>query len=119
MSQPESPNPEAPVSLETASDLDELIATHPVVLVEFYTDGCGVCHSMEPILGLVAREVDAVVATINPRDDPPLIDRFDVTSIPLHVLFIDGEPVKRRADGFVGADELTEWMTVESEAESE
>jgi len=110
MSQPADLNTDVPVSLESESDLDELIESQPVVLVEFYTEGCGVCHSMEPILGLVARESDAVVATINPRDDPPLIDRFNVTSVPLHVIFIDGEPVKRRADGFIGADKLTNWL---------
>ncbi len=110
MSQPADLNTDVPVALESEADLDELIESQPIILVEFYTEGCGVCHSMEPILGLVARESDAVVATINPRDDPPLIDRFNVTSVPLHVIFIDGEPVKRRADGFIGADKLTNWL---------
>jgi len=112
------PNPDVPVSLETASELDGLVQAHPVVLVELYTEGCGICHSMEPILGLVARETDAVVATVNPRDDLPLIERFEVTSIPLHLLFVDGELIKRRADGFVGVDELLEWITVENETDS-
>lgn len=98
--------PERPVALDDASDLDALIETYDTVLVEFYTDGCGICASMEPVLGIVARETDAVVATINPRDDPPLVDRFDVRSVPLLVVFRGGEPVERVADGFQPAEDV-------------
>ncbi|MEF8821056.1 MAG: thioredoxin family protein, partial [Halovenus sp.] len=80
------------------------------VLVEFYTNGCGICQSMEPVLGVLAQSTDATVATVNPRDDPVLLDRFQVQSVPLLVLFVDGEPVARRAEGFVGADELRDWI---------
>ncbi|MFB6164248.1 MAG: thioredoxin family protein [Haloarculaceae archaeon] len=95
-----------PVALADAAALDDLVTAHDRVLVEFYTEGCGICASMEPVLGIVARSTDAVVATVNPRDDPPLVERFDVRSVPLFVLFADGEPVARRAEGFVGADDL-------------
>ncbi|MFC4246376.1 thioredoxin family protein [Natribaculum luteum] len=105
--------PDRPVSLADEDDLDDLVSSHPLVLVEFYTEGCGICQSMEPVLGGVARSTDAVVGTVNPRDDPPLVDRFDVRSVPLLVLFADGDPVARRADGFVGAEELREWVDAE------
>ncbi|SDJ29792.1 Thioredoxin [Halovenus aranensis] len=103
-------HPDRPVTLQTEDDLDDFVAQTDVALVEFYTDGCGICQSMEPVLGNVARETTAAVATVNPRDDPPLVDRFQVQSVPLLVLFVDGEPVARRADGFVGADELLTWI---------
>jgi len=98
--------PERPVALDDGADLDALIETYDTVLVEFYTDGCGVCASMEPILGIVAHESDAVVGTINPRDDPPLVERFDVRSVPLLVVFRNGEPVERVADGFQPAEDV-------------
>jgi thioredoxin-like negative regulator of GroEL len=99
-----------PTSLEDGAALDAFVAEADAALVEFYTDGCGICASMEPVLGNVARAHDVDVALINPRDDPPLVERFDVRSVPLFVLFVDGEPVARRAEGFVPGDELSAWI---------
>lgn len=96
----------SPLQLADESDLDALIERDPLVLVEFYTEGCGMCASMEPVLGGVATASDATVAQCNPRDDPPLVSRFDVRSVPLLVLFVDGEPVARQADGFLGVDDV-------------
>lgn len=98
--------PERPVALADEADLDALVETYDTVLVEFYTKGCSVCASMEPVLGIAARESDAVVATVNPRDDPPLVDRFDVRSVPQLVVFRDSEPVERVADGFQPAEDV-------------
>jgi thioredoxin 1 len=101
-----------PVSLSDADALDAFVANADVALVEFYTDGCGICASMEPVIGNVARGADAdlAVGTVNPRDDPPLVERFDVRSVPLFVLFVDGEPVARCAEGFIPGDDLTAWV---------
>ena len=100
------------VSLSDANDLDAFVADADAALVEFYTDGCGICASMEPVIGNVARgvEADLAVGMVNPRDDPPLVERFDVRSVPLFVLFVDGEPVARRAEGFIPGDDLTAWV---------
>jgi len=101
---------ERPVDLDDEAELDEFVGTNQVALVEFYTEGCGVCASMEPVLSNVARASGAAVGLVNPRDDPVLVDRFDVRSVPTLVLFADGKPVARRAEGFVGADELVSWV---------
>ena len=93
-----------PIHLADGEALDAFVAEHPLALVEFYTEGCGVCASMEPVLGTVAKTSDAAVGYVNPRDDPPLVERFDVRSVPLLVVFEDGEPVRRRAEGFQGVD---------------
>jgi len=99
-----------PRYLDDENALDAFVADVDAALVEFYTDGCGICASMEPVLGNVTREVDVDVALINPRDDPPLVERFDVRSVPLFVLFVDSEPVARRAEGFIPGDDLGEWV---------
>jgi len=103
---PASP-PDRPVDLPDGDALDAFVDAYDRVVVEFYTDGCGICASMEPVLDAVAHNTDAVVATINPRDDPPLIERFEIGSVPTVVLFVDGESVDRLADGFVPAEDLT------------
>lgn len=99
-----------PTPLADEPALEEFLAGTDAALVEFYTDGCGICASMEPVLGNVARELDVDVALLNPRDDPPLVERFDVRSVPLFVLFVDGEPVARRAEGFIPGDDLADWV---------
>ncbi len=99
-----------PAQLSSETALDALRADTDHVLVEFYTDGCGICSSMEPVLGSLAQQLDIAVAQVNPRDDPPLVERFDVRSVPLFVLFIDGTPVARLADGFVPGAELESWV---------
>ena len=99
-----------PTALADAAALDAFVGDVDAALVEFYTNGCGICASMEPVLGNVARGVDIQAALINPRDDPPLVERFDVRSVPLFVLFVDGEPVARRAEGFIPGDDLGEWV---------
>ncbi|OYR49247.1 thiol reductase thioredoxin [Halorubrum sp. Ea1] len=96
-----------PTPLADADALDAFVADADAALVEFYTDGCGICASMEPVLGNVA--------LINPRDDPPLVERFDVRSVPLFVLFVDGEPVARRAEGFIPGEELSAWVREHTE----
>ena len=104
-----------PVPLDGAAELDAFVGDVDAAVVEFYTDGCGICASMEPVLGNVARELDVAVGLVNPRDDPPLVERFDVRSVPLFVLFVDGEPVARRAEGFVPGDDLSEWVLEHAE----
>jgi len=105
-----------PVELDDERALEAFVSAADVALVEFYTDGCGICRSMEPVLGNLARELDVRVGLINPRNDPPLVERFDVRSVPLFVCFVGGEPVSRRAEGFVGGDDLTEWVEANAAA---
>ena len=99
-----------PVELADGRALEAFVSGPGTALVEFYTEGCGICRSMEPVLGNLARELDARVGYINPRDDPPLVERFDVRSVPLFVCFVDGDPVARRAEGFISGDDLAAWV---------
>lgn len=100
----------SPVALADGDELAALLAEEDLVLLEFYTSGCGICASMEPILGLAARATNAVVATVNAGDDMDLAAEHRIQSVPTLVLFRDGEVVARRADGFVGAEDLVEWV---------
>ncbi|MFC6952076.1 thioredoxin family protein [Halorubellus litoreus] len=99
-----------PTYLADEAELDAFLESHDRVLLEAYTDGCGICASMEPVLGNVARATDVAVALVNPRDDPPLVERLNVTSVPLLVYYEDGEPVRRVADGFQSADAVLEFV---------
>lgn len=104
-----------PIELDSAAELDDLVDERSVVLIEFYTNGCGICRQMEPVVRLLAGVTGLTVGTINPRADPPLIDRFDVRSVPLLVVFEAGEPIARRAEGFLGADAALAWIADETD----
>lgn len=102
--------PDRPVRLETGAELDALVAAHDLVLVEFYTNGCTLCQSIEPVLGNVHRVSDAVVALINPVTDIDLIETYAVKSVPTLLLFEDGEVVGRLAEGFQSTEQIVEFI---------
>ncbi|MDS0299185.1 thioredoxin family protein [Halogeometricum sp. S1BR25-6] len=103
--------PNRPVTVESEAELDALVAGNDLVLVDFYTKGCTLCQSIEPVLGNVARaHEDLTVALCNPRDDIGLVDRFDIRSVPTLVLFEDGERVGTLAEGFQGGAAIDEFV---------
>lgn len=99
-----------PIRLESREELEELLETRDRVLVDFYTKGCTLCQSIEPVLGNVARETDATVAMINPREALGLVEEYDIRSVPTLILFEDGEPVDRLASGFQGTDAVLSFV---------
>lgn len=98
------------IRLESREELEELLGDRERVLVDFYTEGCTLCQSIEPVLGNVARETDATVAMLNPREALGLVEAFDIRSVPTLVLFEDSEPVDRLADGFQGTDAVLSFV---------
>jgi len=101
---------ERPVTLDARDDLDDLVASRERVLVMFRTTGCGICESMEPVLDGVARTTDVAVAVMNPRDDPGLVDEYDVRSVPKLLLFEDGDLVETREEGFLPVEDVTAFV---------
>ena len=95
-----------PVPLADADALESFVADHDRARVEFHTEGCGMCAAMEPVLGNVARASDVAVATMNPRDDPVLVEEYDVRSVPKLLYFEDGALVETLEDGFVPAEDV-------------
>jgi thioredoxin 1 len=109
--------PEKPHRLDTGEELDELVAQRDVVLVDFYTKGCTLCQSIEPIVGNVARATTATVAMLNPQTDLDLVDEYEIKSVPTLLLFEDGDVAGRMANGFEGTESVVEFVTENSSAE--
>lgn len=97
-----------PVQLHDVADYDDLLAAHDLVLLEFVTSGCGICASMEPVLGGVARSAPGVVAMVNAGLVPDLAAEFGVQSVPTLVVLRDGEEVARLDDGFQSTETLVD-----------
>ncbi|MCU4744563.1 thioredoxin family protein [Natronoglomus mannanivorans] len=102
--------PRTPVQLDDMADYDELLAEHDLVLLEFVTSGCGICASMEPVLGTVARSAPGAVATVNAGLVPGLTAEFGVQSVPTLVVLADGDEVARLDDGFQSAETLVDLL---------
>lgn len=92
-SAPETPN--APVHVEGQSHLDQLVADHDVVLVDFYADWCGPCKMLEPTIETLAAESDAVMAKVDVDAHQALAQQYRVQGVPTLYLFADGEPVEQ------------------------
>lgn len=96
-----------PIHLDGRDELDALVVERPLVLVMFYTNGCGKCHAQEPVLGNVARATEATVAQVNARDTLDLVRERSFRGVPTLLLYRDGEVVEQLFD-FRGTEELVE-----------
>ncbi|MFD1643125.1 thioredoxin family protein [Halohasta litorea] len=101
--------PNKPVRLADRDELLALLENHSPVLVDFYTKGCTLCQSIEPVLGNVAR-TGITVGMINPRVDLDLVDEYAIRSVPTLIVFEGGEEVGRLAEGFQGTDAVVEFI---------
>ncbi len=72
-------------------DQEVLLSDKPV-LVDFYADWCGPCKMVSPVIEEIAAErEDIKVVKVNVDDQPRLAERFGVASIPMILVFKDGE----------------------------
>ncbi|HNQ16469.1 MAG TPA: thioredoxin domain-containing protein [Candidatus Woesebacteria bacterium] len=105
-------------------DFDELLrdAGDTPVLIDFYADWCAPCKMLEPTIQQLANQYDGrvIVAKVNIEDNPDLITRFNIFSIPRVAIFRNGEI----AANFLGLKPFQEYVTTidallaEPEAES-
>ena len=63
------------------------------VIVDFWAEWCGPCHAVAPVLDWIADERDDVkIVKVNVDHEQALALKYGVSSIPLMVLFENGEP---------------------------
>ena len=63
------------------------------VIVDFWAEWCGPCHAVAPVLDRIADEhEDVKIVKVNVDQEQGLAQRYGVSSIPLMVLFENGEP---------------------------
>lgn len=80
-------------------DLETVVESSGATLVEFYTEWCGTCQRMKPVLESLAEDTDATVLTIDIESHLETAIEFGAQSAPTFVLFVDGEPVKQLRGG--------------------
>ena len=62
------------------------------VLVDFWAEWCGPCHAVAPVLDRIADERELKLVKVNIDQEQGLAQRFGVASIPMMILFENGEP---------------------------
>ena len=67
------------------------------VLVDFWAEWCGPCKMIAPVLNEIAGEQQGKlrIAKLNVDENLTTARNYHVTSIPLMILFKNGEPVKQ------------------------
>ena len=87
----------AELKITAANFENEVLRSDKPVLLDFYTDWCGPCKMLAPVLHKIAEEnADTLkVGKINVDEQMELAMRFQVSSIPMLVVFKDGKAVAK------------------------
>ena len=72
----------------------EVLQSEKPVLVDFWAEWCGPCHAVSPILDKIAEERadELKLVKVNIDEIQGRAQRYGVISIPMMVLFKNGEP---------------------------
>ena len=72
----------------------EVLQSETPVLVDFWAEWCGPCHAVAPILDKIAEErADELrLVKVNIDENQNIAQRYGVMSIPMMMLFKNGEP---------------------------
>ena len=75
----------------------EVLQSDKPVLLDFYADWCGPCKMLAPVLHEIAEESTGAfkVGKVNVDEQMELAMRFQVSSIPMLVVFKDGKAVAK------------------------
>lgn len=82
------------------------------VIIDFWSEHCGPCKMLSPVLDEVAAEVDgkAKVAKVDVMDQRELAMKFGIRAVPTLIFMKDGE-VKETKTGIMMKDAIIEKLT--------
>ena len=97
--------------ITAANFKSEVLESSQPVLVDLYADWCGPCKVLGKLLEQLwpILQNHAKVVKINVEDQPELADAFSVSSVPMLVVFKNGQIVERSV-GLVSVQKVLEMV---------
>ena len=91
----------------TDQNINEVLASSKVVLVDFWAVWCGPCRALGPVVEEIASEFEGkiVVGKCNVDEAQDISMQYGIRSIPTIIFFKDGEPVDKTI-GLVPKEEI-------------
>jgi len=94
----------------TSANFDEIVASHPLVLIDFWATWCGPCKSFSAVLNEVVQEYpDWLFASIDVEKEKTLAEEFAVRSVPF-VMIIRNQVVVYAESGALTQNSLCELL---------
>jgi thioredoxin 1 len=81
-----------PVQATETTFEQEVLASDSKVIVDFWAEWCGPCHAVAPVLDRIADEHALKIVKVDIDREQGLAQRYGVASIPMMILFENGEP---------------------------
>ena len=70
----------------------EVLSGEGKVIVDFWAEWCGPCHAVAPVLDRIADDHSLKIVKVNIDEEQGLAQQYGVASIPMMILFENGEP---------------------------
>jgi len=76
---------------------EEVLKKEKLVLVSFWSPGCGPCLKMEPIIEEIAKEFNnrVEVGKLNITENPEITKTYRIPATPTLIIFRDGKPIEK------------------------